>query len=179
MSETPDLGLPLPVDGQTPWGDDYRDAMTKIDDAVHLLRGIRTTSSLLNNVTATDITTQNIYVKARLPGAVSTSYEGLMDFPAENRYRYIGDVDRSPVVAVSFDLATTGNNQTVRVAVAKNGVVDETVAITVRNLTSPPANGTAFGVIDLEPGDYLEVFVRNQTSDNDVTIRDLNLLVRG
>ncbi len=176
---TPDFDLALPVDGQIPWGNDYRDAMSKIDQGMPF---IRASMHILDNTTATVISAANTPVKANLPGTVGISPCGCLDFPGDNRMRYVvgsSPYTRTVTFTGSFSLDVAGNNQTIRVHLAKNDTVDPNVAITVRDLTSPPANGTIAGLVDISPGDYLEMWVQNLTSSNNVTITDVNMTIRG
>lgn len=57
MATTPTWDLPLPEDGQTPWGDDYRAAMLTIDDELSVW--------VANLTDSTDLTVSDLTLAAR------------------------------------------------------------------------------------------------------------------
>lgn len=176
---TPDHGLARPIDGETPWGDQYRDAMGIIDANLPF---IRASMSALDNAAETVISAVNTPVKANIPNTAGFSPCGCLSFPGSNRMLYtIGSSPNTRTISVTgtFSVNVVGNNQTIRLHLAKNGVVDPMIAISIRDLTSPPANGAFTGLIDLSPGDYLEVWVQNLTSSNNIIVTDMNMTIRG
>jgi sulfur carrier protein ThiS len=174
MSGTPTWNLPLPVDGQTPWGDDYRSAMTTIDAR---LGGMRGSIYAVDESTATVITTQNVGVKATV-----NTLEGppcqFCTYPVANRITYIGPLTRVVTVWVAVAL-TSSNQQTIELAVRKNGQVIPWLTTIVRTGTIGFGNAGIVGHVEIATNDFLELWVTNRTSSANVTIVDLTMAGRG
>jgi hypothetical protein len=174
MSGTPTWNLPLPIDGQTPWGEDYRSAMTTIDAR---LFGMRGSFYATDEATPTTDLTQNVAKKA----TVST-LEGppcqFCSYPVANRLTYIGPLTRVPTVWMSV-FVTSSNNQTIEVAVRKNGTEVPWLSSLIRTGTIGSGNASVVGHVELATNDFLELWVTNRTGAADITVVDLTLAVRG
>lgn len=174
MSATSTWNLPLPVDGQTPWGEDYRSALTTIDAR---LFGMRGSFFAVDESTATTGLTQNVAKKA----TVSTS-EGppcqFCTYPVDNRLTYIGPLTRVTTVWMAVFLTST-NNQTIEVSIRKNGADVPWLKSLIRTGTVAGGSAAVVGHVEMATNDFLELWVTNRTSAANVTVVDLTLAVRG
>ena len=177
MATTPTWNLPLPEDGQTPWGDDYRAAMTTIDER---LVGVRGSLFVEDNTAATQIDTADTAVVANLgPNVEEGPPCAFCEVNGTGRLTYQGPLNRVPTVTVQFTVQSSAN-QTVKVSLRKNGDPVPGGATRVRlgaNVTFQSA-GIACNV-EVATGDFLELFVTNETSADNITVRDVTLAARG
>ena len=174
MSGTPTWNLPLPIDGQTPWGSDYRSAMTTIDAR---LFGMRGSLFAVDELTPTVITTQNVAVKATVDTTEGPPCQ-FCEYPVPNRILYVGPLTRVVTVWASFALTST-NNQTIEVAVRKSGQVVPWLTTLVRTGTIGFGNATIVGHVEIATNEFLELWVTNRTSSADLTVLDLTMATRG
>lgn len=182
MAVTPDHGLPLPADGQSPWGDDYRTAMGIIDQRMPHMRAVLAAA---DNTTPTVIPGQAQYVKAVVPGTSGISPCGCVGFSVANRVQYLEDASpHTRVVAVTVSAvisSAVSPAQNFRIAIAKNGTVDTTATATARDTGSNSFASMSLStlVLSFAPADYLELWVANLTSSADCIVSDLSMTVRG
>jgi hypothetical protein len=143
-------------------------------------RGIVNSGSLTQyymnaNVTATNIITQNVFVK----GAGTTTQGSISQrfTLTNNRATYIGALSGIFKITISVS-ATSGNNQLLRFRVAKNGTtiaqseVEETTSGTGRSQTL-----ICQDLVNLVTNDYLELWVANGSSNQDITVENLNVII--
>lgn len=127
-----------------------------------------------DNATATTIANTTDFVKA----AGATTIQNNMGFDSgssSNRLRYTGTTTRMFHVASSFSLSVAGTNQTVQIAVFKNGIQVTGSLMELRAGTSGEVVSSAMhSVASLATNDYIEVYVRNTTSTASVTVKHLN-----
>jgi hypothetical protein len=178
VAETPTHGLPLPADGQTPWGSDYRAAMGIIDGE---LSYVRATAWVVGNTDATAISEQGVFVQADLGDLALVSPCGCLQLGADSLVYNPGDGrNRVLTVIASLTVDPVGNNQTIRCMIARNGTPEPSTTVTVRATSAGDfGSGTAAGLIEVEPGDVLTVAVANLTSTNNVVIADAGISLRG
>jgi len=102
------------------------------------------------------------------------------DMPADNRLRYLGDIDCIFHVTANVTFTTAaGANKDVRVRIAKNGTSDAaSEARTLSNGTDPACLTLGF-LVALATNDYLEIFVTNATDTNDVQWDVGNIVIVG
>jgi hypothetical protein len=174
MAVTPTWDLPLPIDGQTPWGEDYRQALTTIDSR---LFGMRGSFFAIDESTPTVIDTQNVGVKATINTTEGPPCQ-FCTYPVPNRLVYIGPLTRVVTVWASFAL-TSSNNQTIEFAIRKNGQVVPWLTTLARTGTIGFSNGAIVGHVEIATNDFLEMWVTNRTSDANVTVVDLTFAGRG
>ena len=94
-----------------------------------------------------------------------------------NRATYVGAIDRDFKVSAVASLASSNNNQ-VSVYIAKNGVpIGESKTDFTTNAGGRLENGSTQALAALTSGDYVEVWVENNTATNDVTAEDLNVII--
>lgn len=143
-------------------------------------RGIVNSGSLTQyymnaNVTATDIITQDVFVKAA--GTTTTGTITQRFTLTNNRATYIGALSGIFKITISLS-ATSGNNRLLRFRVAKNGTtiaqseVEETTSGTGRSQTL-----ICQDLVNLVTNDYLELWVANGSSNQDITVENLNVII--
>tara|TARA_R110002167_G_scaffold93122_2_gene249817 strand:+ start:15493 stop:16716 length:1224 start_codon:yes stop_codon:yes gene_type:complete len=96
---------------------------------------------------------------------------------SDNRMTYVGAIQRDFSVACAVS-ATSGNNKTLGLLVAKNGVVvAETESITTTSGNGRAEGVSVQGVLEMTTDDYIEIWVQNTTDAANVTIEALNVIV--
>lgn len=176
MATTPTWDIPLPADGQSPWGADYRAAMTEID---RRLTGMRGSLFVEDNATPTVITTAGVAVPAVLGNVQSGPPCRFCAVNGAGVITYVGPLDRVPTVQASITLQSTGGNKTARVEIRKNGTAIAGSAKRVRfgpNVTV--ASVAVFANVNISTDDQLQVWIANLTDDTNLTVLDLTLAVR-
>lgn len=126
--------------------------------------------TLHGNATATVITTVGTPVKVAgtwVAGTVSS-------FTADTtgRLTYTGATETVVSVRASVTLVPVGVSQVLTIYFAKNGSVITDSRITRTVSAGSTGNVGLFYNIDVTDGDYLEIFVSNGTSTNDITVVD-------
>lgn len=131
---------------------------------------------MIGNATATTISVAGTPVKA-----AGTTLDGpnISKFTqTANRATYGGNLTEFFQVSVSLAM-TSGNNNQLSVYVAKNGA---TIASSQMTAT---ANGggrvestSTFGVTELAPTDYIEVWVANETGTSNITVTELQVIAK-
>ena len=119
---------------------------------------------------ATTISVQGTMVKA----AGTTALTNARNFtaPGDNRLTYTGTPDRHVHIAMSVSFTTSGSNEDISIAIAKNGVVLTHSKLTRFLATGQDHGATAsHGDVVLSTNDFIEVFVTNEDSTSDVTIQ--------
>nr|WP_294860618.1 hypothetical protein [uncultured Fluviicola sp.] len=111
----------------------------------------------------------------------TTTSAGLfrMTSPANNRITYSGSKTRSFYVSGAMSISQPNSNRFFSFYIAKNGVIipESRQDIKVVNSTDQVSLPISCRV-SLAPGDYIEVWVANQTATTDVTVQTLNLSVQ-
>lgn len=143
--------------------------------------GIRNTDNLASlwmqdNLTPT-VVARSTPTKAE--GATSPSTINQRFSHSNNRLTYIGALSLSFKAEVQLSLSS-GNNQELHVWIAKNGspVLDSEMHVN----TSGNGRTSSFGVqaiIDLSSSDYVELFVANDSSANNITVEQMNMIIQG
>lgn len=174
MATTPVFDMPLPEDGQTPWGDDYRDALVEIDSRLLSVRG----SLFVEDNTDATPSPGSAGAKAVLNGVQSGPFCRFCTING-NRITYTGPLPKVPTVIATVNLQS-GANTTLQVQIRRNGELVDGASKKCRLPSGVPAGFiTAAANIPLEPGDYLELWVANLTGAQDITVTDATLLTRG
>jgi hypothetical protein len=134
----------------------------------------------IDNATATTIGNTATYYKAAGTNSGNTQGER-MDVATNNRIQYTGLV--TPTIAgrllISGSVYVANNNQSILVAVFKNGTtkIGENAVFLPR---SGEPTGFAVNLVDdITSGDYYEVFVRNLTAANNITVEFMQFRISG
>jgi acyl-homoserine lactone acylase PvdQ len=127
-----------------------------------------------SNATATTIGAINTPVKAA--GTTTASALNQSFTHSNNRLTYNGTINRVFKVDATVNLSS-GNNNNIGVLVAKNGTVIDESRMNVTTSGSGAAQSIAVQCLaSLTTNDYLELWVRNNTSTTAITVTDLNLM---
>ena len=124
--------------------------------------------------TMTTFAAVNTPVKAL--GTTTSTNLYRMTHPVNNRLQYGGSKTRSFIVTGSMSITQSNNNRYFSFYLAKNGVIipESRQDIKVVNSTDQ-VSLTITSRVTLAPGDYVEVWVANQTATTDVTVQTMNL----
>lgn len=132
---------------------------------------------MTGNATATTISGTGTFVKV---AGVTTPVSGLtqrFDLTTDNRALYDG-ASSAAFRLVAFASMTSGNNQTLRIRVAVNGTTLAQSTSSCQTSGSGAASNIGTQTISsLAPGDYIEIFVANDTAANNITVTDLNVTI--
>lgn len=125
---------------------------------------------LHGNATATVITIQNTPVK--VAGTFVTDVAASFTTDATGRLTYTGSTTTVVQFVASVTLVPVGTNQLLTIQLAKNGV-----PITNAKMTRTVSAGVSGNVsivfnISMATSDYVELFVANNSSTNDITVTD-------
>jgi len=144
--------------------------------------GITNTSTrgflhMLDNITATSITGTASYFKAAgTTTAMSTNSKFTM--PSSNRLTYTGAFTQSFFVSLNCNVRTSVSTQNINIVIAKNGTIMPESEMTILCAAgSTPSFGGTQVAVELTANDYIELYVRNTSSVNNVTVVDLNMNV--
>jgi len=130
---------------------------------------------------ATTIGVAGVYVKAAGGTGLPSGFTPVnFTSPVANRLTYSGTVPVHCFVAGSVAISAAGANKKIGMKVAKNGVViDE--SIVVRNL-GPTGDVAAMSIhagLDLNPTDFVELFVTNIDDTVSVTVEEMYFHITG
>lgn len=133
--------------------------------------------TMINNATVTVISVSGTAVK--ILGTTTANPINQKFSHTNNRLTYTGALDRSFIVTVCASANSVGSAKQVGFYVAKNGTVIAESEIYVTTNTSSRAEGVALQtILDLSTNDYIEVFVENSTDTGNITVTELNTIVR-
>lgn len=142
--------------------------------------GITNTSTrgfmhMLDNVTATAITGTASYFKAA-GTTTASSANSKFTMPSSNRLTYTGAFTQSFFVTVNCNVRTSVSTQTINIVIAKNGTnISESEMTILCAAGSTPSFGGTQCVVELTANDYIELYVRNTSSVNNVIVSDFNM----
>jgi hypothetical protein len=122
------------------------------------------------NTTATVISTINVPVKVAGTWVVGTN----SSFTASTtgRLTYTGGTTETVGFKASVTLVPVGTNQVLTIQFAKNGVAISDSRITRTVSAGASGNVSLFYNASMTASDYMEIFVSNGTSTNDITVVD-------
>lgn len=124
----------------------------------------------------TTISTVNTPVKVE--GVTSSTKLHRMEQLVNNRITYNGTKTRSFMYNCSVSLTAEADNKVFEFFLAKNGVVLPESAQKRKILTgSDVGNLSISGVVELNPGDYIEVWVANISDNTNITVQNMNLSI--
>lgn len=144
--------------------------------------GITNTSAIAQyymtgNATATVIGATGTFVKAAGTTIPVSALQQKFNLATANRAQYTGASAAAFRVNV-FASMQSGNNQALRMRVAVNGTTLAESSVGFQTTGSGDASniGTQ-ALVSLNPNDYIEIFVTNDTATTNITVRDLNCTV--
>lgn len=148
--------------------------ISRIDQCV----GINNSSSaaqlyMAGNTVPTIISNTTSYFKMSGTADIGSKAEKFVN--GNSRLTYIGAVERDFLISGIASM-TAGNNNVCYMAVAKNGVpLSASQMPTTTSGTGRSENIKTQVYTNMLSGDYIEVFVRNSTGINNITVTDVNL----
>jgi hypothetical protein len=146
-------------------------------------RGITNSANLgqmyfLNNATQNPIAAQGVFEK--IEGTTSASPVNQKFNHSLNRLTYVGGLTKEFVITASCSAnSVTTPSAILLVRIAKNGatIAESEVQATTSN-AGRSENFYCQAITNLAPNDYIELFIANDTSANNVLVTDLNVLAR-
>lgn len=128
------------------------------------------------NATATVISATNTPVK--VAGTTTNSIYTQRFTHTNNRGTYVGSVTRVFEVSVLLTLSS-GNNQKIGSYIAKNGTpLNESEMYVTTSGAGTVENSIVKTNVSLSTNDYIEVFVENVTAIQNITVSELNVLIK-
>lgn len=119
--------------------------------------------------TTTTITDVDEFVKAENASTIHSAYR--FSQPQNNRLQYDGDVACRSAITATLSFTCAANNQVLAFAIAVNGVISDASIIRTKVTTGTDVKAvTITAHPTLEPGDYVEVWVANDTSVANITL---------
>ena len=125
---------------------------------------------LHGNATATVITIQNTPVK--VAGTFVTDAAASFTTDATGRLTYTGSTTTVVQFVASVTLVPVGTNQLLTIQLAKNGVPITNAKMTRTVSAGASGNVSIVFNISMATSDYVELFVANNSSTNDITVTD-------
>ena len=126
------------------------------------------------NSTATTVTQST---PAKVLGATSSASVTSKFTNTDNRATYEGALVKFFKVTATASVSA-GNNNQIGLYIAKNGVVlPESEIYGTTNSGGRAENIVIQTLVELENGDYIEIFAENDTSSASITVTDLNVVV--
>ncbi len=169
MADTPrliaDLLTNLFQDGQSEGSitpQDVRDLIVSLVPAIGAI--------FFSTPVETIISTQSEKVLALgITTLVTTPHE--IDMPQNNRIRYTGTIDKHFIVDVAISSISVGNNKNMEYQLFKNGSPLIETLMSRAHGTGSAAGALALTTnVHMEPNDYIELFVSNESDDTNLTI---------
>ena len=126
--------------------------------------------SMHGNSTATTISTTSTPVK--VAGTFVAGSVASFTVDTTGKLTYTGSTTTTVHLTASVTLDVVGTNQNLTVHLAKNGTVISAAKISRLVSASNTANVGVFYNVSVATSDYLEVFVSNATTTNNITVTD-------
>lgn len=143
-------------------------------------RGVSNSAAISNyymNGNATPTIISAIGTAVKVAGTTTSASITQKFTNTDNRATYNGAILRDFKVTVVLS-AISGNNNEVGIYIAKNGtLVTESEVYITTNSGGRAEGGVAQTIVALNQDDYIEVFVENSTSDADITVSELSVVV--
>ena len=131
-----------------------------------------------SSIVETAITTKEVPVKALGSTTLRTDPAAIdFDMPTNVRLRYIGSTTRSFFATAAITAVAAGNNKLLGFHIAKNGTVIDPAHLD-RFVGTGADQGaiTTQVMVELSNGDYVEVWVENETDNTNLTLEHCILI---
>lgn len=125
----------------------------------------------------TTIGTAGTFVKAAGTTTLTTAPAAKgWSMPTNNRLRYDGVADRLAVVHCPLSLQAAGTAVDLSIRLAKNGttIADTEITLRVASASQDGAVSTV-GLVEVSNGDYIELWVANETDTTNLTVTKMTL----
>lgn len=127
----------------------------------------------------TVISGANVWVKALGTTAPSSPDSHLMSLVGSNRIQYDGVSTRHMHIACNSSMTCAGNNVVLDLGIAKNGSLLPGFSSRKIGTGSDVGSAAVHADVSMVAGDFLEVFVRNQSTTDNITLVSGYLYVLG
>ena len=128
------------------------------------------------NATTTVISSTNTPVKVE--GATTSSAITQKFTNTDNRATYTGALTRIFAVTATLS-ASSGNNNQVGSYISKNGItIDESEVYITTNGVGKFEGCAIHTLVELSTNDYIEIFIENNSSTTNISVTDLNIIIR-
>lgn len=118
---------------------------------------------------ATTISTPSTYTK--IANTASLDMGSAFSMSAVGRLRYDGTKTVHALLTAALSITCAANNQTLGFAMYKNGSIITPSIMRTKISTGADVQSLSMHVAtDLAPGDYIEIYVANETSASNVTV---------
>lgn len=144
--------------------------------AFGLFRGFTGGYYMDGNTTATTVSVIDTWYKA---AGATTAFPGTSALLGitDNRITYNGEGSATARVVFSATVAA-GINDVIDVSVHKNGTLVEGSGLAATmDGNGDGENITGSAVVPLEPGDYVEIFVANESGTTNITVSELSVTI--
>lgn len=184
-----DVSATVPIEGYIldtinfSGGGTYTSGVDYLDNKVRWInsRGITNTSEfgnyfMTNNATVTPIASAGVAYK--IEGTTTPKSINQKFTHSNNRLTYSGGLDRDFQISATVSFIS-GNNKVIGLYVNKNGTLisdSEMYATTGGNGKAESIHVQT--VLNLQPGDYVELWIENETDNTDITVEFLNLICK-
>ena len=137
----------------------------------------------ISTAASTVISVAGTYVKAGGTTTLFGDTANAFDMSTDNRLRYTGTPTRTVLVAcsASLELDTAIVSKTIGLKLYKGGSAITGLAVTgyAPTVTAKTVNLTLFGFVELATNEYVEAFVANVDSTDDITVSQMTLIGLG
>lgn len=158
-------------------GISYTDNRTRFVNS----RGIENTAEIGNyfmSLNATPTVISVIDEAVKIAGTTTANTINQKFSHADNRLTYTGGLIRDFQVSATASL-TSGNNNVIGLYVAKNGVVIASSEMYATTSSGGRAESIACQtIVEMQEGDYIEMWVENSTALTNVTVEYLNVIIK-
>ena len=130
---------------------------------------------------ATTIAVAGTYVKAAGTTTFDASPDDFDDDSStDNRVKYTGTPTRHAIIDLSASFTCASSNQVIGFKIAKNGTVIDGSVERQKIATGADIASVAISAhVDLDTGDYIELWVTNETTTGAVTVEEMHCMVTG
>ena len=129
-----------------------------------------------NNATATVLSNTNVYYKVNIVSTTGSST--FFSHSGTSRLTYTGNRNLRTLVSISISINGGGNNRDYTFSAAKNGANVLSSEQTVRTLNSTfRASFVVQCILLIQQNDYVELFVKNISNTNNITVTNMNMTV--
>ena len=130
---------------------------------------------MTNNATVTVVSSSGVPYK--LAGATSAGALNMFVMSGDNRLQYTGSTTGfSFSVSVNLSAVAASSNQLFQVEIQKNGTIQTNTIMQTQFGSVDQAIGLS-GIVAMNPGDYVEVWVQNNTSNKNFTGKYLSFIL--